>query len=332
MRKYQIVDYTKAYYEKLIHYFKRINPEFSDTYIRFIADNGLTEDDEPSILVVDENDEIIGSQMYYYTKAELRGEVVPVKWGHDTFLEKDWRKYAGLDLMLAANKRKNGFGIGISDVNRKIQKKLKTVFYPLGGYQFFNFFIFSTMFQRSLHKPPHLDFKKNSSVKVKRNLFRLVNNVNELNIPNNGYWNHGDTELDFVRDANFMDFRFFHNPIHDYNVYRLETSGTSDVCFFVVRIINYNGVRTLFIVDYRYQLTQKEQLHLIIKAAKKLAFYNHCGMTYVKTSDQNLAEIQRKSLFIRKRPSDLIVNKKFNLDLSKNIIVTSADSDEDYHK
>lgn len=332
MRKYQIVDYNKAYYGKLIRYFKRINPEFSDTYIKFIADNSLTDDDEPSILVVDENDEIIGSQMYYYTKAELRGEIVPVKWGHDTFLEKEWRKYAGLDLMLAANKRKNGFGIGISDVNKKIQKKLKAEFYPIAGYQFFNFYIFDAMFRRAFHKEFSLDFNKKKSVEVKGNLFNLVENVGELNIPHNGYWNHGDTELDFVRDANFMDYRFFHNPIHQYYVYRLETKSDFDDCYFVARNINYNGVKTLLVVDYRYQFSHKEQLHLILEAAKYLAFYNHCGMSFIETSDQNLAEIQKKSWFIRKRPSDLIVNKIFHLDLAKNIIVTSADSDEDYHK
>ena len=112
MKEYKLIDYNDSYYHKLQLFLKRINPQFSDEYIKFIADNAQCDNEDPAILVVDEYNNIVGTHLYYYTKAKVRDKVVPIRWGHDTFLEEEYRRYAGLDLVIATKERYS-FGIGI---------------------------------------------------------------------------------------------------------------------------------------------------------------------------------------------------------------------------
>ena len=101
----------------------------------------------------------------------------------------------------------------------------------------------------------------------------------------------------------------------------------------VVRPIIYNGVKTLMVVDYRYNLEKKEQLTYIVEAAKKLAKANKHGMTFILTSDKNMYKKYKDSVLVRKRPGDFVIPKKsLNLNINDNIIATSADSDGDYHR
>ena len=332
MKEYKLIDYNDSYYHKLQLFLKRINPQFSDEYIKFIADNAQCDNEEPAILVVDEYNNIVGTHLYYYTKAKVRDKVVPIRWGHDTFLEEEYRRYAGLDLVIATKERYS-FGIGISDVNKKIIKKQKSLFYPIYSYLFPSIYIIGSLAKRFLKIKPSIRFKASQEITSNHYSFLLIKNIQDLHIPNDGYWNKGKTELDFVRDKDFLDKRFFSNPVLSYTFYKLKSSNDTDECYFVVRPIIYNRVKTLMVVDYRYNLEKEEQLTYIVEAAKKLAKTNKYGMTFILTSDQNMYKKYNDSFFVRKRPGDFVVAKrKLNLNLDDNIIATSADSDGDYHR
>lgn len=331
MKEFQIIEYNSNYKEKLNQYFHKIDPDFSDQYIDFIVDQAVDEEGKyPAFLVINDKDDIVGCHMYYYNTAKIQGKIEPLLWGHDTFLDKEYRKYAGLDFILKTYTRLS-YGIGISPVNKKILKKSKGKFWEINNYFFFNIFIIWNLIQRVFKIKPNLSLCKINKIKTGKQFFELAEKVSDLKIPNNGFWNDKDVEADFNRGEKFMDYRFFNNPIFKYQVYHLNSYAEKDDCYFVVRAIHHKEMKTLCIVDYRYDVNNLEQLHLILKAANKIAKKNHCGMIHLLTSDKNI-EAVIKNRFHIKRPGDFATPWKYKFDKNRNIIATTADSDGDYHR
>lgn len=331
MTEFQIIEYNLNYKEKLNQYFHKIHPDFSDQYIEFIVNQAVDEEGKyPAFLVINENDDIVGCQMYYYNTAKIHGNIEPLLWGHDTFLDEDYRKYAGLDFILKTYTRIS-YGIGISPVNKKILKKTKAAFWNIYNYYFFNTFIFWNLCQRLLKVKKSLSLRKINNINIGSQTFELAEKVLDLKIPNNGFWNDKDVEADFNRGEKFMGYRFFNNPIFKYQVYHLNNNPEKDDCYFVVRAIYHKELKTLCIVDYRYDVHKKEQLRLILKAANCIAKKNHCGMIHLLTSDKNI-ETAIKNKFHIKKPGDFAIPKKYKFDKNRNIIATTADSDGDYHR
>lgn len=331
MKEFQIIEYNSNYKEKLNQYFHKIDPDFSDQYIEFIVDQAIDEEGKyPAFLVVNEKDDIVGCQMYYYNKAKIHGNIEPLLWGHDTFLDEDYRKYAGLDFILKTYTRVS-YGIGISPVNKKILKKTKAAFWNINNYYFFNIFIIWNLCQRLLQVKKSLSLNKINEIKIGNQTFELAEKVLDLKIPNNGFWNDDDVEADFNRGVKFMDYRFFNNPIFKYQVYHLNNYSEKDDCYFVVRAIYHKEMKTLCIVDYRYDVNKKEQLRLILKAANHIAKKNRCGMIHLLTSDKNI-ETAIKNKFHIKKPGDFAIPKKYKFNINRNIIATTADADGDYHR
>ena len=182
MKEFHIIEYNSNYKEKLNQYFHKIHPDFSDQYIEFIVNQAVDEEGKyPAFLVINENDDIVGCQMYYYNTAKIHGNIEPLLWGHDTFLDEDYRKYAGLDFILKTYTRIS-YGIGISPVNKKILKKTKAAFWNIYNYYFFNTFIFWNLCQRLLKVKKSLFLRKINNIKIGNQTFELAEKVLDLNI------------------------------------------------------------------------------------------------------------------------------------------------------
>ena len=120
MGQIQIIDYSDEWRSKLRDYLKKTFLSYSEAYIEYSLDHST--DRVPSKIVINSGGEIVGCHLYYCTKAIIKGEEIETQWGHDTYLNKDYRSSFGLDFMLYIHSIK-GFGVGLSGINKKIQTK-----------------------------------------------------------------------------------------------------------------------------------------------------------------------------------------------------------------
>lgn len=334
MKEYRIIDYSIEYRQKLKDFLKLHNPSFSDVYIDFLVDNAWNENHEdPAILVVDEEDNIVGEHLFFYTKAKINGAEQKVKWSHDTFLEEIARKNIGLDFVLKINNRIDSFGIGLSNTNKKIAKKTKYVYWaPIYTYLLFNPYFCLAGIKKILGVKPKSTFNQMEQIKVNNSIFKIATSEKDLKIPNNGYWG-GDSgyDIEFVRDETYLKKRFFLNPVHRYYLYHLLSDKSYDDAYFVIRPIIYKGMNAICVADFRYNTKKLSQFNSIMKAVIKLAFKNCCGIVYMTTSDQTAFQLLKEKRWVRKRSGDFTLSSVHVTKDNFSIMATLADPDGEYH-
>lgn len=318
---YRVVRYSKKYEDRLKKYISITHPSFSKEYINYVVDNSISSiNDSHSFIVVDSNDTIVGTHMFYNTKVKIHDVIQDTVWGHATFLDENVRHTFGLDFVLLINSER-GFGIGLSDINRKIQKRLKTVFWD----NLFNYCFPTRSLPVSLLFYPQR-IKPMTSLFLKNNKFVLCKDLDDVRIRNNGFWFSGITDIDFIRDRDFLSKRFFQNRVHNYFVYQLE----GEDCYFVVRYVRFKYIPTLFIVDYRFDNNKSDQLSYIVEAATMLANHSHLGFVLIMSNDENMASFLSKKCFLLKKATDYIGSRQYGIDEKSTSFVTAADSDADF--
>lgn len=326
MQDIRIIPYNSAYREKLFSYIRKISPSSSKEYIDYCI--GKSNGEIPSIIVINEYDDIVGCHLHFTTSIYARGVESIVAWGHETYLNEDCRGAVGLEFVLTIN-RANTLGIGYTEINREIQKKLKrnvlldTVF---------NYFFLNVYFPLGLIKKVlrcNLSPLKKIE-KIKSGVcFKLVSNSNEIVIPNEGYWFKNNIEYDLIRDKKYLDYRFFNNDVFDYYVYEYHNN-KGESCYFVVRSILYRGIPTLLLVDYRYNGNPTLMVN-ILKAAKKLAYKNFIGVIQTTGGMKDIEDVFNSKLCI-KRPAQAMIHKSLKPLSSDYISITPADSDVDFNR
>lgn len=317
----KIVRYSNKYKDELKAYIHKTHPLFSPAYVDYVAENAVSPiDDHHSFLVIGENDEIVGTHMLYNTKALINGTSINTAWGHDTYLNENLRHSFGLDFVIEIN-NEGHFGIGLSEVNRRLHKKMRsTMWENLYNYCFPTFSLpLSLILRPNKVKPKYKLAKKNGA-------FTLCESLDTLRIPNEGFWNKDYCDIDFIRDSVFFERRFFTNRVHPYYVYQLD----GEFCYFVVRYVVFKHVPTLFIVDYRYDRGKKEQMQSIFKAATSLANHSKLGMVLLMSNDAYTDAFLSKKRFLLKRSTDYIASRCLGLNNKMTSFVTAADSDVDF--
>jgi hypothetical protein len=321
----KIVDYTREYRDSFGKYLHKIYPNKSDAYIDYCLDR--SSDREPTKLVINQNNAIVGCHQFFCTKALVKEEEIDTQWGHDTYLDEEYRRSFGMEFMLyieECDSKCRGFGLGLTAINDKIQRILKKVYFR-GVYNYYlvNFKFFLSPFQKMFNIEP--DEFKGKSIKVGKTNFIHIDDVTNMTIPDNGYWNKGRFTLDFVRDEMFINQRFLQNTVFDY--YLFASDSERDPCYFVVRKTKYRGFPAITISDFRYK--NPEMARLIIKAAQKFAKKSNCGVLLFIGGDSNIDKEIKKWLHY-KTPIDFVANRHFPSDLT--FCITGADSDADFLK
>lgn len=321
--EYKIVNYNIEYKEKLRDYLHLISPHFSDSYIEYIIDCAEAKEDEiKSMIVVDEGNNIAGCHLFYNTKVVIKGEVRNIAWGHDTFLNEKARRQIGLEFVLKINNTSQ-FGIGLSQINKEIHKKTKSTFFD----NLYNYVYPIYTFPISLFRRKPI-ITGPQTIKVDNFNFTKVNSSDCLNIPNEGFWNLYNCDVDFIRDAFFMNKRFFHNKVHDYIVYQLD----GESCYYVVRYILFRKIPTLYLVDFRYDLRKPQLFDAIIKASEKLAKKEKLGMILLMSNDSYAYNVLRKKYMLVRKTTDFISSRKLKIANSASSFITAADADVDFIK
>lgn len=327
MQDIRIIPYNSVYREKLFSYLKKISPSSSEEYIDYCICK--SDGDIPSIIVINENDDIVGCHLHFTTRIYAKGLETVVAWGHETYLNEDCRGAVGLEFVLTIN-RANTLGIGYTEINSEIQKKLKqnTLLYTV-----FNYFLLNIYFPLGLIKKVlrcnSSPLKKIETIEAGGICFKLITNSNDLLIPNEGYWFKNSVEYDLIRDKQFLDYRFINNDVFDYYVYEYHNNNCES-CYFVVRSILYRGIPTLLLVDYRYNGNPKLMAN-ILKAVKKLAYKNCIGVIQTTGGMKEVEDVFDSKLCI-KRPAQAMIHKSLKPMSSDYISITPADSDVDFNR
>jgi hypothetical protein len=333
----EVINYSPVYYEKLLDFSKKTWPERPQEYLdyRLFKAPYNIEDNKCNLLVINDESNIVGCNMYFPTKARVCGKEENVFWSHDTFIDKECRGDAGMLLILESLRNKSTFGFGLTEMNQKIHEKLKINFVGyISHYIVVNIWAFKLIPEKlgllPLKKPEKYRFP--DEIKVGKNKFRLLHNPDELKIPENGYWNQEEIDIDFIRDEHFIRNRFFEN-FRGYYFYKLDmgVNHGADECYFVLRPTVEAGISVISVVDFRFNNKNKEQLRLIIKAVNKVAKANRTSLATFKVTMKS--DRLMFNPLVYRRDTDTPISTHFNFGSEKKrIFVTSADSDTDFLK
>ena len=325
----RITNYEDKYYDSLLQFSKRVWPKKSEAYLRYRLYEILNGERRDTNVLLMDDDKVVGCNLIFPAKAMINGIEENVSWSHDTFIDEAYRGDWGMEMFLTIKTLKNCWGLGLSNTSKKMFKKQRYVFLsPLKSYIGCNIWSIKYLLQKAGVKNKEIKKTAPSQIKVGKNLFSLTGNADYVRVPNDGYWNKGQTAVDFIRDKEFLDTRFFNN-FNKYYFYRLENESEYDKCYFVIRFIKYKNADFISLVDYRYDLTQPEQFETIIKAVKRIAMANKAPFYRFSTTVERKPKDLRSMIFQMNGYSDLITNNK-NVSPDANVIITVADSDKDF--
>jgi hypothetical protein len=309
----KVVNYEPDYYDELLAFSMKTWPDKSEEYLKYRLHQfpEQIEDNRENLLVLNDEGRIIGCTLYFPTRAKIKGEEVKIVWGHDMFVEEEYRGAAGLLLIAEMCNKKTAFGFGTTEINFKIQKELGTRFIGVAHhYLIFNFWSYKLIFQKSLRMRKRIkicEFDFPDKIQAGKYQFEKVKTVEALNIPCNGYWADPNLDIDFVRDEHFLRNRFFDN---------------------FIRPAIENGVLVLSVVDFRFNFKKFDQYESIMKAVAMLGRRHRFPLVSIRTSIK-YKRFNLYPLLYRTRSEEHIVTN-YPIDTPANIFITNADSDSDY--
>lgn len=326
----EIIEFQKKYFDALVsfcerHYPNKKNIQKELYYNLFVLPKN-SEGYRKNLLILD-NGKIIGIQLYIPTQVFLEGNYKETLWGYNTLVEPAYRKTeAGLELILHTNKLK-GFGCGLSEINKKIQIKLKNKFigqsYLFIHFNIYFYKVFLNKFNLLLKQPENFIFP--TQIHEVANTYKQVMNVEDLNILNNGYWNKDQLNTDFIRDREFIKRRF----ILHYKKYYIYQSATNDVnqyAYLVVRPVLYKGINSLILVDYRFNINTPHLFNSILDATSRLSLQLKIPLVLTRCSVSKLnQELKRANFRKIGKGAEIVTNEK----KATETMVTVADSDSE---
>lgn len=319
----KIIEYSGLWRDKLRTFLLKTFPDYSKEYVDYCLDHSSGH--TPAQIIINDQDEIVGCNLCTCTSVLFDEDVKVLPWSHDTYIDDNYRSKIGLEMMIHMRSIEH-FGLGLTDIKRKIEKKLGSIFFE-GVYTYYLATpkVLLSFFQKLFNYSPALKLK--NEITVNNNVFHLVDNAEEMAIPNEGFWFKGFRDLDFVRDSSFINDRFINNNVFSYHIY--STNVKDNPCYFVIRKTKYRGYPSLAISDFRYDPTHPEMVRIILKAVKHIAIRNNLGIILFICGDKNFDMALKHKLSVC-RPIDFVTNiKKMK---GSSFIITGADSDGDFLK
>lgn len=261
-------------------------------------------------------------------------EITPAYWGQDYIVLEEYRG-AGIGKGLSEYYLKKDYyiAVGFSEKSAVIHQKMGAE--KIGYLDFYekwgsNFSKLKFLLERGLKIKP----KSTDTYIFPRNIknFDLVNNVNELQIPNLN-WNKETIET--VRNKAFLEWRFFYKPNH-YFVYQTKPDDKlENSIYFVAKPYFYKGVNWLRVIDYRYQINNKNQFEDILKAIEGLRKELNLYGILISSSLEKTNRYLEKLNFKQTKHEVVLTTYPFSHEKSDNttnhFMISFADSDMDMH-
>ena len=330
----KVINYQPSYDDKMLLFYKknwgeddRSNHEEYLNYRLYKVSNNPS-DIEKNMLAINNNDDIVGWGLVLPAKALIRGKEQTIYWGNDLFFDKNYRGTAlSKELMIKRNAIDRLFLYGVSFSYRKIQKRIQNNFIAqTTGYYIPNrWTIKILLYKLGIASPKTNDLRViPNEIKVKGDVFELVKRVEDVRIPNDGYWNKGKLDIELKRDADFFKHRFFEH-FNKYYFYQKKVGEKKS--YFVFRKFVRKGIPAISLVDFRYDLDDFAEYLKILRAVKKIAIKNR-EVLIVTRSTLLDKKIRHSPLVIRNEEKRDVITNLIDI-LSPAMIVTTADSDAD---
>lgn len=338
----KVIDYTPEYRDKLFVFIKEHFLKQSENYLDYRLEQIIesNEDITYNLIVLNDDDEVIGCNLFFSTNAKINDVKQKIYWSHNTLIDERYRGDAGTMLVLELIKRKH-FGFGLTAYSKKIFKIFNHAFLEKASmYYIANRWIFKDSIRLFLNRNKKRTFDFPDKISTFNYSFQKINSSTELNIPNDGYWLQDKVNIDFIRDDFFLQHRFFEN-FNTYYFYKLiqKDNTKKDECYFVLRPIIWRKMIVLSVVDFRLDLDNKQQIELMLKVINKIAKKNRIGIVILITNLIIDALIQTSKINInifnpffisRNAKLDVVASEHYGFANKPTLLITSADSDNDF--
>jgi hypothetical protein len=336
IRKFQEGELSKLidFNEKVFN--KRDKVEESILYRFFInpiSDKQLNE----TLVAIDENDNLVGQILMMPAAFSFEKQKYKAFWGMDFFVNEASRNsLGGVILANRAVAVNYHFGIGFTEPSLRLFLAFneKIVGY-MNKYIKLNilFSVYRIIFKRK--NIIFFDGLFPDIIKTQIGKFIRVYKADEI-VTNTGFWN--SDIIEFSRSNQFIHWRFFYYT-DKYFVYKFIPDKPEHFCnssYFVLRPIVWKGVKCILLVDYRFDINDRNMFSLIIKSAIKVSKKLKMAATIMGCSLPSYNFSLRKKCFIRFGGKvEIVTNFKFknnNLEKNRNrIMVTFGDSDCDFY-
>jgi hypothetical protein len=257
----KIIDLNKNYLSSLYDFNHRMFPErknYKEVLDHYLAyeNEGLTN------IIIDENDNVVGQNIFYALKYYFYGVMHDSLWGMDLIIEEKLRKDAwGLDLIQYGLHKSQSFATGSGPVALKINlalgcfligeiKKYVKIVNPLLG--------LTSLFRGNV---PSKRFPNDIMVGKGQKFLRISD---KYNLFNKATAYNADL-LEFARDESFLKWRFF-SGLHDYAFYKSQDSDN----YFVLRTFVMHHITAMELVDYRCDASSPDEFDAILSASLKI--------------------------------------------------------------
>lgn len=279
-------------------------------------------------IVVTYNGRIVGCNLYLHALASINGELRPIRWSHSTYLEKEHRKYIGIEFFVNSYSIDNTWGFGLTETNHKIHELNGTTFCGESKGYFVNPFCIPPVRKVISGNKESQAISKYiipMSFKLHGRTFIKCFSDEDHKI-SDGFFNPHILNVDFVRNREFLKKRFY-DYLNKYHVYKVLSDSNEDEGYYVFKIQYINGLPAIFLVDYRFNLSDSKGLSCILDSLCYIAAINSLCSIYLFTTlpteyiDANYASISPYG------SRAAIITNSAGVTENSLIMVTPADSD-----
>lgn len=279
-------------------------------------------------VVVTYNGDIVGCNLYLRTLATIKGELRSISWSHSTYLAPEHRRYIGMQFFVTSCTKENIWGFGLTEINRRIHKLNDSIF--CGESRAYILTLPTTLAKGIcldyIGAKLNINYDFPNIFVVDGRTFTRCFCSEDHKVPDNGFWNPSVLNADFVRDQNFIRKRFYDYP-NGYFVYNVRRDSSYDELYFVFKIRTVNGLPTIFLVDYRFKLSNLHGFATILNSLCHIASINSIDKIYFFTTlpSQYIAS-KYGTISSYGSKSDIVTNT-YGMTENSFLMVTPADAD-----
>lgn len=334
-----VIESTPEYRETFIEFNKLIyaERETSETQAIFKWELQNAVDKVPHLLALN-NDEIIGQIVLYPAKCFYQEKVDNCVFAYDYIVHPDYLNTGvGVKLLSKTIKDHIHFGIGVSDISKKLHQILKEK--SIGNIYKFLFIKNPLAYvYAGLHTYLKINLRKLSDKEKFEDSISIdsFNAIKKDCLPKTETgWNKDLIEFERNDDYGYLRFGSFKNKYFHYHIF---DSNKTLQGYFVVRREIWRGMRVLIVADYRMVANNNKVVEFICKATKKLTKRNKLDAVLFASSLQRLDEELLKQQFKKVGlPSEVFTNLTLESGWEEKarernlIMATAADSDFEFN-
>lgn len=236
-------------------------------------------------IIVTYKGKIVGCNLYLRTVATINGEIRTILWSHSTYLSPEHRKCIGLEFFINSYSKDDVWGFGLTEMNRRIHQLSGTTFCGKSCAYIVSPYFIKTKKSRHFCNNSRLNEEYIFPYYYELDGKKYIKcfSARDHNMPEGGFWNPSVLDVDFVRNQEFMEKRFYNNS-KKYHIYRTSLDPNCDDSYFVFKVTTIKDLPALYLVDYRFNISDRSGLSAILNSLCYLASDNDINSIYFFTT------------------------------------------------